>query len=99
MLASASPSPDRRNPHDETVDTLKALGMVSAYHQYYRLQEHGGEPDPTWYMHKRTKFAYHIDYCFIPLAWARNLRAVTVGSFEAWRPYSDHCPLIVDVWL
>jgi endonuclease/exonuclease/phosphatase family metal-dependent hydrolase len=40
---------------------------------------------------------YHIDYCFLPVAWVAGLRSVEVGIVEEWLADSDHCPLSVDV--
>ena len=89
---------ERRANHTATVALLAKCGLTSAYHHHNRCP-HGGEPRSTFHLYKRQDRGYHIDYCFIPEAWAANLRRVTVGDFAQWRAYSDHCPLVVDVEL
>lgn len=85
----------RTNNHTATVAQLAQYGLTSAYHHYHRLP-HGDEPHHTWYLTKRADRGFHLDYCFIPTSWTAHLRAVTVGEFAQWRPYSDHCPIVVD---
>ena len=81
-----------------TVDALEGLGLVSACHTV-RDELHGRETIPTLYWMGRTKDGptYHIDYVFLPRLWLGGLRAVEIGSFEAWGGLSDHVPVVVDV--
>jgi hypothetical protein len=41
----------------------------------------------------------HIDYCFVPVQWAKRILSVTVSDFGEWvgSGLSYHVPLIVDV--
>ncbi len=41
--------------------------------------------------------SFHIDYCFIPRDWAKDIRGVTVGGFHDWIAESDHMPVTVDI--
>ncbi len=43
------------------------------------------------------KVSFHIDYCFIPRDWAKDIRGVTVGGFHDWIAESDHMPVTVDI--
>jgi endonuclease/exonuclease/phosphatase family metal-dependent hydrolase len=89
-------APNRRYRHAELVEGLAAHGLVSIYHDYYR-ELHGAESRNTFYMYRQLGRPFHIDYCFVPRAWARRVRSVEVGAFDHWSQLSDHCPLIVDV--
>ncbi|CAN5622497.1 endonuclease/exonuclease/phosphatase family protein [soil metagenome] len=84
--------------HTALVALLKRHGMVSAYH-LFKSEEHGHETTPTFYFHWNEKRPYHIDYCFIPEAWATSVRRVEVGTYEDWRQHSDHRPLLVEIEL
>lgn len=82
--------------HSALVRRLAGLGLVSAYHAHHG-EEHGRETRPTYYFRWNQATPFHLDYCFIPAAWRRQLARVTVGTFGAWRQYSDHRPLLVEV--
>ena len=82
--------------HTALVALLAELKMVSAYHHYFG-EEHGAETRPTYFFHWKEQRPYHIDYCFIPEAWVKNLLRVEVGSYEDWKLYSDHRPLTVEL--
>jgi hypothetical protein len=82
--------------HSSLVRRLHELKLVSAYH-YYRDEEHGHESQPTFFLHWKKARPYHIDYCFLPEAWAKCIRHVEVGSFEDWNAFSDHRPLLVEI--
>jgi hypothetical protein len=90
-----SQHPADRN-HTALVNQLSALGLVSAYHSFFD-EAHGKETRPTYYFHWKETRPYHLDYCFIPKAWAPALRDVSVGSYETWKSHSDHRPLMVDL--
>ena len=89
--------PGDRN-HSALVRLCADLGLVSAYHQYWR-EGHGSESRPTYYFRWNKDRPYHIDYCFIPEAWASSLTSVDVGTYEGWADLSDHRPLVVDLAL
>jgi hypothetical protein len=82
--------------HSGLVQQLTSLGLVSAYHQFFR-EAQGAESRPTLYLRRDRAKPYHIDYCFIPQAWAAGLRSVDVGTDDPWARYSDHRPLVVDL--
>lgn len=82
--------------HSALVRRLHGLGIVSAYH-HMRGEAHGEESLPTFYFHWKQGRPFHIDYCFVPEAWADQIRTVEVGSYEDWRAYSDHRPLVVEI--
>ena len=82
--------------HSGLVQQLTSLGLVSAYHHFFG-EAQGAESRPTLYLHRDPGKPYHIDYCFIPQAWATTLRSVEVGTDEPWAKYSDHRPLVVDI--
>ncbi len=91
---------DRTHPpelnHSALVRLLDHFGLTSSYHHFFG-EEHGEETRPTYYFHWKKHKPYHIDYCFIPSGWARNIRHVEIGSYEEWAPHSDHRPLLVEV--
>jgi len=84
--------------HSGLVQSLAALGLVSAYHQFHG-EDQGSESRPTLYMLKKQDRPYHVDYCFVPQSWTAHIKSVDVGTYEAWVNYSDHCPLVVDTAL
>ena len=98
--SSSHPKFDRKHPratHAMMVEMLeRELGLVSAYHAFFDVK-HGSEEHPTYYHCRDKSKPFHIDYCFIPKAWSRQIRSVVVGDFAGWQDLSDHRPLIVDV--
>ena len=82
--------------HSALVKRLAGLGLVSAYHHSHK-EPHGSETRPTYYFHWKKDRPYHIDYCFVPQAWADKIVRVEIGSYEDWKEYSDHRPLLVEI--
>jgi endonuclease/exonuclease/phosphatase family metal-dependent hydrolase len=82
--------------HSGLVRQLASLGLVSAYHHFFR-EAHGAESQPTLYLQRNPLKPYHIDYCFIPEAWRIHLSRVEIGSGDIWAAQSDHRPLVIDV--
>lgn len=86
--------------HAQAVRLLEGYGLVSAYH-HARGEAQGAETEPTLYWRDRLKDGptYHIDYIFLPRAWAADIREMSVGGFETWcgAGLSDHVPVVVDV--
>ena len=80
----------------ELVELLEPLGFVSAYH-HHRREVYGAETSPTHFHKGEPENPWHIDYCFVPAAWAERIEDVEVGAYEAWSAYSDHVPLRVDL--
>ena len=89
---------DPEHPSDRNfsalVRRLEELGLVSAYHAFFG-EEFGAETRPTFFLYRHAAKAYHLDYCFIPRAWLPRLRAVEVGTHDAWSRFSDHMPVTV----
>jgi exodeoxyribonuclease-3 len=92
--------PKKANNHGSNVSKLATLGLRSAYH-HCRGESQGAELEPTifWRDRKFDGPRYHIDYCFIPVAWTKSILSVTVGRFEDWvgNGLSDHVPIVLDV--
>lgn len=82
--------------HASMVARMQAQGLVSAYH-HHRREAHGAESRPTFYLQWKEAKPYHLDYCFLPAAWAARIRSVEVGGYAAWKAHSDHRPLLVDL--
>lgn len=78
---------------EELVDSL---GLVSAYHSHTG-EKFGEEKCPTHFHKGHEKSAFHLDYCFLPKAWAEHISSVEVGDYNSWSEFSDHVPLIVDL--
>ncbi len=82
--------------HSAVVRLLSDRNLVSAYHVFFS-EEQGKETRPTYYFWHREDRPFHIDYIFVPTSWRPRLRNVEVGTYEAWRPKSDHVPIVVDI--
>jgi hypothetical protein len=82
--------------HTALVALLGELKMVSAYHYFHR-EVAGQETRPTYYFHWKEERPYHIDYCFVPDAWASNIVRADIGSYHEWKVHSDHRPLLVEL--
>jgi hypothetical protein len=82
--------------HSALVTLMGSLGLVSAYHGFHK-EEQGRETRPALYYRWNESTAFHIDYCFLPVAWSKRVTSVEVGGYEEWKGLSDHRPLLVDV--
>jgi endonuclease/exonuclease/phosphatase family metal-dependent hydrolase len=92
--------PGKASNHANALSKIAALGLTSAYHTFYGLDQ-GMEKHPTLYWRDRTRTGptFHIDYVFVPHDATRLLRRVAVGSHAKWiaSGMSDHAPLVVDL--
>ncbi len=88
--------PRRACNHSTVVEQLAQYGIVSLYHEYFH-EAHGQESQPTFYLTKMLSRPFHLDYCFAPIRWSQRVTRLSVGDFGEWRPYSDHCPLFVEL--
>lgn len=81
--------------HLANVKLLRGLGLVSAYHTHHRLDHAAVEQHPTLYFQWKESRRYHMDFVFVPTAWA--IKSVEVGSFADYpgRRLSDHTPIVV----
>jgi len=84
--------------HNAVVALLEERNIVSAYHTYFS-EKHGEETRPTHYFRFQKADPFHIDYVFLPRDWIASLKKVTVGTYQDWRPVSDHVPMVVDLSL
>ena len=82
--------------HSAVVSLLEKRGLLSAYHHFFS-EPQGHETRPTYYFWHRQSRGYHIDYVFLPRAWAPCIRSVEVGHHANWSHLSDHVPLSVEV--
>jgi len=84
--------------HEAMVTRLHQLGLVSAFHQHRDI-EHGAEPksEHTFHLYGHEEKSYHIDYYFLPKAWACEIDQVIIGAYKEWHEHSDHRPLLVSV--
>jgi exodeoxyribonuclease III len=86
---------DPSSRHARVLAKLTGLGLISAYHAFHRVA-HGREAHPT-YRHQRNPLRpWHIDFCFVPEGWQKNLRRVDVIDGDDWAARSDHLPLKID---
>jgi exonuclease III len=88
--------PRREGNHSTVVALLERKRIYSAYHQFYNQQQ-GKEKHNTLFMYRHPDKAYHIDYCFASIDFARKITGVTVGTHKKWAKLSDHTPLIVSL--
>jgi len=72
--------------------------LQSSYHSTLG-ESYGQESKPTlWWRRNRTT-SYHVDYVWLPAAWAPSISSVFVGDHTDWGSLSDHAPLVVDIEL
>jgi exonuclease III len=86
--------PRREGNHSTVVALLESKKIYSAYHQFYNQQQ-GKEEHNTLFMYRHRDKAYHIDYCFASIDFARKITEVKVGTHKKWKKLSDHTPLTV----
>jgi hypothetical protein len=83
----------------ETVEALRSIGLVSAYHELTGAA-HGAEPDATlfWRWRDAEGSRFHIDFVFAPRTWLAGA-SVQVGGYDDWvaSGASDHCPVVLDL--
>jgi exonuclease III len=80
--------------HSAVLQMLHHYGITSAYHFHYGEQQ-GSETRPTYFFHYDRNKGYHIDYVFAPLDWLIHLESVIVGTYDEWRQWSDHVPMLI----
>lgn len=97
---SAWDARNRPRNHTNTVEMLGELGLISAYHHYFRRPQ-GRERHYThyWRGQPESEPGFHIDYCFLPEGWLEGPTKVKVGTYAKWiaSGLSDHVPLVVEV--
>ena len=88
--------PRRVGNHSAVVKALAGKGIYSAYHLYYG-QVQGKEMHSTFYLYRHKHRTNLLDYCFLTADLVDRLTNVVIGDHEAWAPYSDHVPVIIDL--
>jgi len=76
-------------------EQLHAAGLVSAYHRHHAVP-YGREEHATHHFLRKPERPFHIDFCFVPQAWAERRLAVQIPRDSPWQALSDHFPLVVD---
>lgn len=76
-------------------EALARLGLVSAHHAATR-DAFGDEGQPTFWLQKKLKKTFHIDYVYVPKAKAGVGLKVSIGAADPWLKFSDHAPMVVD---
>jgi endonuclease/exonuclease/phosphatase family metal-dependent hydrolase len=89
-------TPTQNNGHARLLDAFTDVGLVSAYHVFHGV-EHGRERHATYRHRFNDEDRWHIDFCFVPSAWADRIASVDVLDGLAWRDTSDHHPVVVTV--
>lgn len=82
--------------HTDVVNQLDSKNMKSIYHSLYN-EQFGEESINTFYMYRKDKLKFHIDYCFCNSAMLNIISNLTVGDYSFWKEYSDHVPIIFDI--
>lgn len=79
----------------ETVELLSDCGLRSSYHELQGVS-FGEETDPTFFMHKKRRKSYHIDYIFAPDRILNSVANISVREYDDWIDASDHMPIVID---
>jgi len=82
--------------HPPVVNALSALGLVSAYHAFHGV-DHGQETHATYRHLFKPSQPWHMDFCFVPAAWADQITSVEVIGGDKWDTKSDHHPVVVEL--
>ena len=81
----------------QTMDFLEKRNFTSLYHEQTK-EAYGQETQPTFYLYKKQDKPYHLDYCVLKKGMIQNGYTLKVGSFEKWMTWSDHVPLVIDIF-
>lgn len=96
---NAHPQFDKAHPKATFASISERLrtkfDLVSAYHEHAQ-RVHGVDETPTYYHQWKEHQPFHLDYCFVPAAWAPSIRKVSIGTFEEFVDFSDHRPILVE---
>jgi len=82
--------------HSSVVERFANRGIVCDY-DHIRGEPKGKESEATFYLHHDACKLFHIDYCFLPKAWAEQISLVEVRTFQKWERYSDHRPFLLEI--
>jgi exonuclease III len=84
--------------HLANLQSLRALGLTSAYHRFHGVEHSAKEINPTSYYRWRESRPFHMDFVFVPVSW--SIEVVDVGTFDHYSQpggMSDHVPVVVSV--
>ena len=94
MVVAGDFNAEKSPGHLRNVESLRELGLVSAYHQDRGLEHTGTEPEPTYFWRWKADQPFHCDFVFVPADW--TIESVTVGTYADYverRHLSDHVPV------
>lgn len=83
---------DRWWNHSDVVNELEEIGIKSLYH-HITNEEQGKETKPTFYLQRKLKKPYHIDYVFVSNHFLSNDINLQTNDTIEWLNYSDHIPI------
>jgi exodeoxyribonuclease III len=84
----------REANHSNVVKQLQKKGINSCYHLHHG-QVQGKEEHPTFYLYRHSDKPYHLDYCFASKDLTDKMVSVEIGTYDFWKAYSDHVPVII----
>jgi exodeoxyribonuclease III len=87
---------DRVGNHSDVVRKLEEKKIISVYHRHFNASQ-GEEKHPTFFLQRNQNKPYHIDYCFASADITNKVNSVEIGTYENWKEYSDHSPLIINL--
>ena len=78
--------------HSDVVELLRKKGSYSLYHSMVG-EEHGKETNSTFFMYRKNKQTYHLDYAFVSQALKVIPTSFELGLAKDWIGISDHLPI------
>jgi exonuclease III len=87
---------ERVGNHSAVVEFLNKHNIISLYHKKNKVN-HGQEKEYTFFLYRKLKRPYHIDYTFISKNLITNNCNIKLGNPTDWIELSDHIPMIVDI--
>lgn len=75
-------------------ERLHGAGLVSAYHVHHGVA-YGEEAHATHHFLRKPERPFHIDFCFVPTAWADATMEACIANGPPWHALSDHFPLVI----
>ena len=82
--------------HSFVVEELQQSGIESLYHQYTN-EDQGKETQATFYLTKKIRKPYHLDYIFASEVFSKSLQKLEIGKAADWIEHSDHMPVFCEI--